>query len=291
MGRPAHPWRRKPSGDWYAKVQGRQVKLVPASASQNEAKAELDRLKAPVQPIKLGLKVRARHDTGAILDALNTAPTFSRRQDTDRGIRADLPFPGRTVHERAVRRHVNNLIVTDPSVAPFLGTCLGDMLTGFYPKPFIDAVFQKPEDGPDIYDAYVFSQVVGRMALKELALLVISVGETPRKDREVEANNAILSRLAFPFVASFVGETKGDDDGYLAWAEPTLFGVESEDDPTGGETVVIQPARVPLEVGTTRSSRTFTHLAENGGIARWPYGSDYIHVLVDVRMMSTRNIG
>lgn len=42
-----------------------------------------------------------------------------------------------------------------------------------------------------------------------------------------------------------------------------------------------RPRRAALEVGATAPSRTLLHLKEEGILARWPYGSDRIWLIVN----------
>ena len=41
-----------------------------------------------------------------------------------------------------------------------------------------------------------------------------------------------------------------------------------------------EPTFMPLEIGHTNPETTVWHLAETGGIARWPYGHDKITLLL-----------
>lgn len=101
-----------------------------------------------------------------------------------------------------------------------------------------------------------------------------------------EANAAALAKLPAPLRAAVdMSQNLADDDGDLAWDAPIEFN-RSTLTHVGAEFTAEQimlPARsVPLEIGSTMPSRTLTHIQMDGGIARWPYGCDYVQVIVDL---------
>lgn len=107
-----------------------------------------------------------------------------------------------------------------------------------------------------------------------VAIARFPVGRTPSRDRDAEANAGVLTTAlpGCPTVAPDRGPGARNDG---TWAFP------------GGErqlndraTLRVSALCVPLEIGGTDASRTFLHLAEDGCVARWPYGSDEVTLLV-----------
>ncbi|MFD1309073.1 hypothetical protein [Streptomyces kaempferi] len=100
-----------------------------------------------------------------------------------------------------------------------------------------------------------------------------------------------MSDLPVPFVAELdVEQNAADEDGTLSWTEEIIVtrstGVPYTAACASRETVTIPTVmpsyRVPLEVGTTKPSRTLLHLEEDGGVARWAYGSQDLYVLLNL---------
>ena len=117
----------------------------------------------------------------------------------------------------------------------------------------------------------------------------VRAASDPSGDRFREENARALADLPHPFTA-YVSESQhgGDCDGWLEWSEPVEASVCTEEtfvDVSGrsGNVQVIttvEPMRVPLEIGSTLPSRTRLHMVESHGVARWPYGHDWVYVWV-----------
>ena len=85
----------------------------------------------------------------------------------------------------------------------------------------------------------------------------------------------------------FFGEFWGGlayDDGYIEWEGNANFWVYR--DGKCDHSVEIPGRRVPLEVGYTMPERTLSHLSSERSLARWPYGSNIITILI---MMDTES--
>ncbi|GHC72270.1 hypothetical protein GCM10007079_05370 [Nocardiopsis terrae] len=118
----------------------------------------------------------------------------------------------------------------------------------------------------------------------------IGVGETPSGDRYRVENSDALSNLPRPFRATVdLNQRNGDQDGWLEWDEPiyverstgVAYFLCPEDVP--GPLYLVEkakPGRVPLEIGTTKASRSVLHVIQDAGVARWPYESERIHLFV-----------
>jgi len=120
----------------------------------------------------------------------------------------------------------------------------------------------------------------------------IYVGGGPYADRARAKNAARLSAAASPFVATLDMEQNGHTgDGWLRWTEPISLHKSTGlpyIEPDGSELplyipTAVAPGSVPLEVGTSKASVTYWHLRLHGGVARWPYGSNWIRLLLDTK--------
>lgn len=172
-------------------------------------------------------------------------------------------------------------LAQEPQWGPVLVQYIEQMQNGFYPQGFVNAVYQPAFDWyPDIYTAYCFAHVNAWIGTGLVLTAKVEAGEEPLPDRDVEGNNAILNELPRPFEAEFTGPASNwdKDDGVFSWTEPVEFGQILY---TGTEKVsIVAPRRISLEVGTTQADTTLCHILQNGGLARWPYGSIWIYLFV-----------
>lgn len=122
--------------------------------------------------------------------------------------------------------------------------------------------------------------------------LLIGVGETPRPDADREGNAAALARLPHPFRAHVdMEQNNASQDGTLCWEGPIRVGlctglIARHADGTTHPLPVfftIPAGMAPLEIGSTKPSRTLAHLIDGeGSVARWPYGSSRIRLIVNL---------
>lgn len=162
-----------------------------------------------------------------------------------------------TLHERALREAVQAQV--DVLGAP-LQQVLGHHEARRYPQWLCDFVTQK-RNRWDLYDAYAFLTIYVRWRRGELVFAMVEAGAVPEADAEREVNRKTLGKLPHPFSASVEPDCNGD--GVLIWSGPLALGERTES--------------VPLEIGSTRSSRTLLHLEQSArGLARWPYGSTQV---------------
>lgn len=194
---------------------------------------------------------------------------------------------GISTHKQAVMETVNRLMEESHEWRECLFDYQQKLHAGFFSQSYVDAVLQKwNRSGYDIYDAYAFCHVHRQLCSGSIASVRVGIGAMPRSDKEIEYHNSVLHRQGN---CLFFGEFWGglaDSDGYLTWSKPLEFEITKcsfTDDTIERTSVVIEPRRVPLEVGTTEGSRTIVHLAMDGGLARWPYGSEelYVYVVID----------
>lgn len=108
--------------------------------------------------------------------------------------------------------------------------------------------------------------------------------EGPDRDAERAANRAVLeAQLPASLRVSVWDADLTDDDGEIEWDEPILMRRSTLAAPNAEMTaddVLVRPGCVPLEIGYTMPSKTLQHLTMEGGVARWPYGADYVQIIV-----------
>jgi len=129
----------------------------------------------------------------------------------------------------------------------------------------------------DWYDAAAFDEVIVHAQHGWVAISFIAVGAHPGRDRDLTGNREKLARLPEPFHAAV---TSGgfDCDGWLEWRQ--AIDIEH---PLLDETQLrlrFPPSGVPLEIGHTEPETTIWHLRSEGGVARWPYESSHLALIL-----------
>lgn len=194
---------------------------------------------------------------------------------------------GISTHKRVVMETVHRLMAESREWQECLYDYQQKLNSGWFSQSYVDALLQKWNgSGYDLYDTYAFCHVHRQLCSGSIASTRVGIGAMPRGDKEIEYHNSVLHKEESSL---FFGEFWGglaDSDGYLTWSKPLEFEVTKcslTDDTIERTNVLIKPRRIPLEVGTTEGSRTMVHLGFEGGLARWPYGSDelYVYVVID----------
>lgn len=138
--------------------------------------------------------------------------------------------------------------------------------------------------------AAAFLRVHTGLMSGEFAMSLLEVGEVPAEDAERLVNAERLARMHPAFIARLDTEqVNAEGDGELRWTAPIRV-QRSTGSPSAGGAVLspeltereAPPGRVPLEVGLTYPSRTLLHLLNHGGVARWPYQSKVVALLLNV---------
>lgn len=129
------------------------------------------------------------------------------------------------------------------------------------------------------------------VAAGNFACYPLRVASGPGPDADRDSNAALLAGLRDPFHAEVhPSQHGGDQDGTLRWDRP-IVAVRSTGfallDPLHGEEplmkpCVLDPGTAPLEIGYTKPSRTLAHLVTEGSVARWPYGSNVMTLIVNI---------
>lgn len=179
---------------------------------------------------------------------------------------------------------------SDPLAAQRAAQTLLDIKKGKHAKWLVDIFFQKDSRGGGIglVEADAFNGFASNLFSGKLKMVGIQTAGPPGADEDRAGNNAKISDLPRPFTAKFFGGS-GDNDGFLEWTAAAFvnhFDCELKARPgyqCRKHAAKLRPGFAPLEVGTTTAATTFMHLCF-GPLARWPYGSEAIFLLVPMSL-------
>lgn len=182
---------------------------------------------------------------------------------------------------------------SDPETAKIIPGCIEGLRTGRWSRDYLDAVGQLHWGGPSQWPRHQVAAFAHMHAYLESGLaaqVAIHVGRAPCRDAERDANASALANLPSPFTAHLDRtQRNADADGWLKWYSPITVLCATEavyypsraSNPTAVRAPrIIPPGEVPLEVGSSPPSRTFMHIHEDLGVARWPYESTHITLFV-----------
>jgi hypothetical protein len=180
--------------------------------------------------------------------------------------------------DEALEGSMEEHLLKDPTFSAWLVQTKRALQAGGFPKEIVDAVFQRNWRGTSVslVDTWGFAQVWACWRAEELAIVSVEVGGPPHGDSVIETNNALLKQAAEPFQGEFRPERgRGAScDGSFWWSEPIHLSLAE------GGRFGAKKGGLPLEVGSTTAATTLGHIRGNGGVARWPYGSNRIIVLL-----------
>jgi hypothetical protein len=139
--------------------------------------------------------------------------------------------------------------------------------------------------------AAAFLRVHTGLMSGEFAMALIEVGEMPAGDAARHVNVDRLSRVQPAFTVRVdVEQSHAEGDGEFSWAAPVRAqrstGRSLSGDATPRPELIaheVPPGCVPLEIGLTFPSRTLMHLLKHGGVARWPYQSTVVALLLNTQ--------
>jgi hypothetical protein len=186
-----------------------------------------------------------------------------------------------SLHVAANEQVFEELCAEDSEWLTLAAEVLQKLKQGFYgPKAIIDALGQNWMS-PSLAEAFAFAQLWRMLWLGEVVVARLAIGREPLADVDVSGNNEALQRL---------GQTSGvrcsarfwgglaDQDGFVRLEQTVrLIAVnfsdqEVWDGPDGLE--------YPLEVGYQLWSKTLHVLRTHGKLARWPYGSRDVFLMM-----------
>jgi hypothetical protein len=132
----------------------------------------------------------------------------------------------------------------------------------------------------DHMEAYWFGRVHAAICDGRVAFASIDLGRPPLRNHDVDGNQAIIDAAKPSLRVLFMpahGGSGDAGDGTVSWDGPIEMHTASDG------MVTVGPGSMPLEVGTTSATTTFRHLVANGdSVARWPYGSTRLWLLLRV---------
>lgn len=188
-----------------------------------------------------------------------------------------------TAHEAGAKDALRRLL-RRPHGGELLQIAERSISTGKWSFEFLSAVGYSGEttrEAPE--QLFITAWIHNKLMTGELLTVMVRADGPPRADCLREENNARLRALADPFRASVsLTQHYADSDGDLEWTEPVMGSqtVWPDDDHPREQWVYVEPFSVPLEIGTTKPTRTAWHINEGRGIARWPYDTDWITIYV-----------
>jgi hypothetical protein len=186
-----------------------------------------------------------------------------------------------TLHERAATAAMEEALSSEDWAGKFLVLMKNRLNEKYYTGYEPDAIVQLCwRSGYSLTDAYVFAQIWSQTMTGEVAVCCAHVGSCPSADRMVSENQKLLNSGLHEFFAASVESQIGpgaECDGWLRWNHEIEF-TRTFADEKSKKPYKCKPETLPLEIGTTKSSRTWMHLFQDGGVARWPYGHDCVTI-------------
>jgi hypothetical protein len=188
----------------------------------------------------------------------------------------------RTVHE-ALADYVLDDILRDPKAATVLANARQDLRSGnVFDRDYVNMIGMPDRRAGVCLTEQVaaFLAVHAGVVTGRVATVQIDVGCNPDMDVERAINARALTALPSAFAATVNRSQFGDanGDGWLTWSD-TILG-ERATEPYSIRTGF--PAGVPIEIGSTKASVTLGHLYGGfWGVARWPYGSSSLTILLN----------
>ncbi|MEV0982317.1 hypothetical protein [Streptomyces sp. NPDC049915] len=143
-----------------------------------------------------------------------------------------------------------------------------------------------------VHQVAAFLDIHAAVGAGRYALVEVEVAAAPRPDADRDVNAAALKDLPDPFSAELdLDQNAADEDGTISWKDAitavrstsVAFSAGCQKSEPVTAPVLVRPSRIPLEVGTTMPSRTLMHLEQDGGVARWAYGSTDLYLLLNLR--------
>lgn len=183
-----------------------------------------------------------------------------------------------TIARQSLKITLSERLKGNPEWKPVLSDYLSRMMDGQFPiMDIFGQLFWKQK--LELIDAMVFSDLYCSLHQGDLLLAKVKVGRGPYKNRDIGKNQDCLNQLPYPFFGEFAGEVGllADNDGAFWWTSDIVVDVML----SSGELLekTLSPSQYPLEVGTTTFEKTLYHLKSCGGLARWPYGDEFITLM------------
>ena len=183
-------------------------------------------------------------------------------------------------YENIMKDAAVKAFMDDPELAKVAYCYLDAIQSGRIKRTYTDVIVQS--DGRhhpiDYIEAYWFARIHSAIGDGRIVFVSLDVETPPLRDHNTTDNQSIIDAAHLPVKISFAplrGNAGNEGDGVFSWDTPL------EVHNHNGESIIIPPGSAPLEVGTTCATTTFRHLTTGANaVARWPYGSNKIWLLV-----------
>lgn len=191
-----------------------------------------------------------------------------------------------SVWNKALRQYVDSNMA-NTKYAKLCTTCLSRLKRKYYKTSYVEAIMQRQERGREDYDIYhaaAFMDIHVALCRGQVLMTTLEVGQAPSGNLSVDKNQHVLDMLmqaritstgdkpeVIRFMGQYAASSQSGNDGFLWWNGTVRFGNH-----TSGKYAEVSNGKLPLEVGFTAPSITISHLSQDGGLARWPYGSTRI---------------
>jgi hypothetical protein len=197
-----------------------------------------------------------------------------------------------TVHEQMAAKLMDQMLYS-PSAAQVLAETRQALRSGRMDATYRDRIGQTQHRAaywpPE--QAAAFLRVHAGLTSGEFAVALLEVGEVPAGDADRRVNAERLARMHPAFAARLDAEqSNAEGDGEVCWTASIRAQRSTGRPISGGATPSPQlsahevpPGCVPLEIGLTFPSRTLLHLLKHGGVARWPYQSTVVALLLNTQ--------
>ena len=197
-----------------------------------------------------------------------------------------------TVHEQMATKLMDQMLYS-PSAARVLAETRQALRSGRMDATYRDRIGQTQHRAaywpPE--QAAAFLRVHTGLMSGEFAMALLEVGEVPAGDADRRVNAERLARMHPAFAARLDAEqSNAEGDGEVCWTASIRAQRSTGRPLSGGATPSPQlsahevpPGCVPLEIGLTFPSRTLLHLLKHGGVARWPYQSTVVALLLNTQ--------
>lgn len=145
----------------------------------------------------------------------------------------------------------------------------------------------------DVYDAYSFLKLNEALHKRELLAAELVLGAAPASDRLLAGNQKTLDSTLPRVFSAVVANGTGDTDGSLRWKDfievSSIQCVQCGDVPERKQR--LKATQASLEIGSTSAAKTLLQLHSYGALARWPYDSKSLYLIVRVEPWQLGELG
>jgi hypothetical protein len=192
---------------------------------------------------------------------------------------------GSTFHEQGLEEAFDKFVIEEPQAIELFVGVRKRLKQGFYePDVLVDALMSTHR--PTMEEVFGFCRAWERIKTGQFAITYLTINEEPYADSAHELNQRLLDTIQQGFTAEVVPQRgrSANDDGQVCWKEP----FDTTD--ANGRPWKVRPGRAPLEIGSTKISRTLLHFVQERCLARWPYGHNQVVLFTATEQFDPPNI-